>query len=44
MAYFYARPTGVIVKVKLMCVVGQNVQPTNLALQGRSLSVSYGVP
>lgn len=27
-----------------MRVVGQNVQPTDLALQIRSLGVSYGVP
>lgn len=42
--HLYTRPTGVIVKIKLMRVVGKYIEPTDFALQRWSLRIPYGVP
>lgn len=43
-SYPYTRPSGVVVKIKLMRIVGQDIQPADFALQRWPLRVPYGVP
>jgi hypothetical protein len=42
--YLYGWAACIVGIVELVCVVGQDVQPTNFALQQRALCVSNCVP